>query len=66
MGPTEQRATRPKLSWAAFSSLRMEATPTPRAMIKGTVMGPVVTPPESKAMARKSSGTKRASANTRM
>lgn len=44
----------------------MEATPTPRAMMNGTVMGPVVTPPESKAMARKSSGTKKATANTMM
>ena len=60
MGPTEQRATRPKLSWAAFSSLRMEETPRPKAMMNGTVMGPVVTPPESKATARKSPGTKNA------
>ena len=60
----EHRATRPKLSSAAFLSLRMDATPTPRAMMKGTVMGPVVTPPESKAMARKSAGTKAATANT--
>ena len=52
MGPMEHSATRPKLSAAAFLSLRMEATPTPMAMIKGTVMGPVVTPPESKATLR--------------
>ena len=32
-------------------------TPTPSAMMKGTVMGPVVTPPESKATARNSFGT---------
>ena len=38
----------------------MEDTPTPNAMMKGTVIGPVVTPPESKAMARKSFGTKQA------
>ena len=61
MGPTEQRATRPKLSSAAWRSLRMAATPTPSAMMKGTVMGPVVTPPESKATARNSLGTKAAS-----
>ena len=48
-GPTEQSATRPKLSDLAFSSLRMEAMPTPSAMMKGTVIGPVVTPPASKA-----------------
>ena len=48
----EQSATRPKLSASAFESLRMEATPTPSAMMKGTVMGPVVTPPESKATLR--------------
>ena len=35
-----------------------------RAMVKGTVMGPVVTPPESKAMARKSPGIKAARVNT--
>ena len=38
----------------------MAETPTPRAMMKGTVMGPVVTPPESKATARNSFGTKAA------
>ena len=42
----------------------MEETPRPRAMMKGTVMGPVVTPPESKAMARKSPGIKAARVNT--
>jgi len=36
-------------------------TPTPSAMMKGTVMGPVVTPPESKATERNSFGTKAAS-----
>ena len=53
------RATRPKLSLVAFLSLRTEAMPTPRAMMKGTVMGPVVTPPESKAAGMKSAGTKK-------
>ena len=43
---------------------RMEATPAPRASMKGTVMGPVVTPPESKATARKLFGTKAESAKT--
>ncbi len=54
MGPIEQRATRPKLSDSAFASLRIFETPTPSARINGTVIGPVVTPPESKAMPRKS------------
>ena len=46
--------------------LRMDAIPTPSAMIKGTVMGPVVTPPESNATARKFSGTRNARTNTAM
>ena len=53
IGPIEQRATRPKLSDFALLSLRIEATPTPRAIMKGTVIGPVVTPPESNATERK-------------
>ena len=61
MGPMEHMATRPKLSSAAWRSPRMAETPTPSAMIKGTVMGPVVTPPESNATARNSLGTKAAS-----
>ena len=64
MGPTLQRATRPKLfSWAFFAVLIM-AIPAPKAMIKGTVMGPVVTPPESKATGMKSFGAKKASTMT--
>ena len=42
----------------------MEAMPIPSAMMKGTVMGPVVTPPESKATARNSLGIKNASRKT--
>ena len=42
----------------------MEATPTPSAMMKGTVMGPVVTPPESKATDRKSGSDRAARINT--
>lgn len=38
----------------------------PRAMMKGTVIGPVVTPPASKATARNSLGMKSARTNTRM
>ena len=36
----------------------MDAIPIPSAMMKGTVIGPVVTPPESKATGIKSLGTK--------
>ena len=42
----------------------MDATPTPRDIINGTVIGPVVTPPESKDIERKLSGTKNARMNT--
>ena len=38
--------------------------PTPKLMMKGTVMGPVVTPPASKATARKSGGAKNARIKT--
>ena len=38
-------------------------TPTPSARMNGTVIGPVVTPPESKAMHRKSLSVKAARAN---
>lgn len=58
MGPTLESATRPKLSLAASLSPRTAAMPTPIAMMNGTVIGPVVTPPESYATARKLSGTK--------
>ena len=60
----EHRPTRPKLSALAFSSLRMDATPTPRAMMNGTVIGPVVTPPESKATERMSASDRNAAAKT--
>ncbi len=65
MGPTLERATMPKLSSWELLSPRVEAMPMPRAIIKGTVMGPVVTPPESKATARKLLGVKRATTKTR-
>ena len=51
IGPTEQSAIRPKLFSEAFLPPMAPATPTPRAMMNGTVMGPVVTPPESNASA---------------
>ena len=64
MGPMEHSATRPKLSASAFLSLRMLETPTPSARIKGTVMGPVVTPPESNATLKKSESASAASTKT--
>ena len=56
-GPIEHNATSPKLSSAACLSFLMEAIPIPNAIINGTVIGPVVTPPESNATALKLSGT---------
>ena len=64
IGPIEQSATRPKLSCSAFLSVRIAAAPTPSAIMKGTVMGPVVTPPESNATARNSLGTNIDTTNT--
>ena len=58
IGPVLQMETRPKLSSLAFLSLRMEESPTPIAMMNGTVIGPVVTPPASNATERNDSGAK--------
>ena len=52
-GPTEQSAIRPKLFSLAFRPPTVREIPTPSAMMKGTVIGPVVTPPESKESGRK-------------
>ena len=60
----EQSATRPKLFSCEFLSLLKAARPTPRAMIKGTVIGPVVTPPESKDTGIKVAGVKIVTMNT--
>ena len=65
-GPILQSATRPKLSSAECLSLRIDAIPAPRAIMKGTVIGPVVTPPESKAVGIKSIGAKIASTPARI
>ena len=62
IGPMLHSATRPKLSLVELRSLRTEAMPTPNAMINGTVMGPVVTPPASKEMGMKSLGARAARA----
>ena len=64
IGPIEHKATNPKLSSVACLSLRIEEIPMPSAIINGTVIGPVVTPPESKATAKKSLGTKNANIKT--
>ena len=42
----------------------MDATPTPSAIMNGTVIGPVVTPPESNATERMLSSDKNAAAKT--
>ncbi len=65
MGPMAQREIRPKLSSSAVLSPRTEAKPIPIAITKGTIIGPVVTPPESKATAKKSSWVKAAKINIR-
>ena len=65
MGPTLHRATSPKLSLEPSLSLLVAERPTPMAMMKGTVMGPVVTPPASKATAMNSLGANAASRNKR-
>ena len=65
IGPILLKATRPKLSSPLFLPLLTAATPTPSDMIKGTVTGPVVTPPASKEIAQKLDGTAvSANANT--
>ena len=60
IGPILQRAMRPKLFSCAFFELLITAIPAPSAIIKGTVIGPVVTPPESKAAGIKLFGAKNA------
>ena len=61
IGPAEHSAIRPKLSPDLEVSAAIEEIPTPIAMIKGTVRGPVVTPPASNATERKSGETSAAS-----
>ena len=55
---------RPKLESRLAAPPLEEATPTPRAMMKGTVIGPVVAPPASKPMARKAGSVRYAHRNT--
>ena len=56
IGPILQRATRPKLCSLEFLPFLLAARPAPSAIIKGTVIGPVVTPPESNAVGTNSFG----------
>ena len=65
MGPMLHSATTPKLSASESLWLRRAVSPAPMPIIKGTVIGPVVTPPESKATAKNSLGTRKASRKTR-
>ena len=54
MGPIEQRDTSPKLPLSVFFPWPMEEKSHAQGQaIKGTVGGPVVTPPEPKATAQK-------------
>ena len=61
--PTLHSAIRPKESDWEFLSLRSEVMPMPSAMMNGTVIGPVVTPPASKDTAMKSAGASMASSS---
>ena len=65
IGPILQRAISPKLSPSPSLSLLAADKPIPTAMINGTVMGPVVTPPASKATAVNSDGEKNDKINNR-
>ena len=47
-GPIEHSAISPKLFSLEFLPPIVVEIPTPSAIINGTVIGPVVTPPESK------------------
>ena len=53
-GPTEQSETKPKLFSPAFLPPILCDMPMPSAIMNGTVIGPVVTPPLSKASGMKS------------
>ncbi len=58
MGVKLAKAISPKPSTMGFLPRILEASPTPRAATKGTVIVEVVTPPESKAIPTISSGAK--------
>ena len=54
----------PKLSSCAFISPLTDAEPMPKLIIKGTVRGPVIAPPASRAMEKQSSAAKGARRKT--
>ena len=65
MGPIEAKPIRPNPSLAEDEFVRnTDATPTPSAKMKGTAIGPVVTPPASNEMETKASGTNMESRKT--
>ena len=47
-GPAEEKAMKPNEASFSFFCESTDATPAPSAIRNGTVIGPVVTPPESK------------------
>ena len=49
-----------------FFAARTADTPKPSDIMNGTVIGPVVAPPESKAMGQKFDGAKKASAKSKV
>ena len=51
-GPTEHSEISPKLLSRRLSPPAADAMPTPSAIRKGTLTGPVVTPPESNTRGR--------------
>src|SRR5690606_6518702 len=66
IGPMDAKPIKPNFSPELSSSERnTEATPMPSARINGTAIGPVVTPPESKEMEMKASGTNKDSRKTK-
>ena len=65
MGPTEANPIIPKPS-NSFLTLPVEQIPIPKDSRIGTVIGPVVTPPESNAIPRNSVGVKIAMIMTAM
>ena len=64
IGPTEHNAVMPNASSLSLLSERIDAKPVPIAIKKGTLIGPVVTPPESNANGKKFAGVNIASTNT--
>ena len=65
IGPIEQIATTPKLFSFLLLPPSTPATPTPSAIINGTVIGPVVMPPESNESGMYLSSTNIATIKTR-